>query len=135
MMHFVAMLICHTSKRGDDLTLRVYFFNNGLIKSLTALDIPENTKPDMFKLISIIMVFLVKRVIFANQWGMIKKFCLGHLQRIKDSKTMFNYVYCLRSILQHETISTQDIIKHKVMEFLHDSLDSPIHQYHAGCAL
>jgi hypothetical protein len=41
---------------------------------LTALDIPENTKPDMFKLISIIMVFLVKRVIFANQWGMIKKF-------------------------------------------------------------
>jgi hypothetical protein len=135
MMYFMAMLICETKKRGDDKGLRIYFFNNGLIKILTSLDISENIKQDMFKLLSIIMVFLVKRVIFANQWIIILKFCLGHLQRIKDNKTIFNYVYCLRTILMHETLSTQEIIKYKIIEFLHNSVDNPIHQYHVGCAL
>lgn len=81
------------------------------------------------------MVFMVKRVIYANQWSLIKKSCFAHLHLIKDSKTVFNYMYCLRSLLLHEPVSTHELIKYKVLDFVSNSLSYPVHQYHVGCTL
>lgn len=134
-VYFVAMLICQNHRRGEDMTLRKHFFTNSLVRALMELEIPLNSKPDIFKLLSIIMVFMVKRVVYANQWTLIKRACFAHLALLKDSKTVFNYMYCLRSVLLHETVTTQELLKYKVLEFITDSLNFPVHQYHIGCAL
>lgn len=129
------MLICQNNRRGNDLILRKHFFSHSLVRAILEIDVPSSSKSDIFKLMSIIMVFMVKRVVYANQWSLIKKACFQHLHHLKDSKTIFNYMYCMRSVLLHEPVSTHEIMKYKLLEFVSTSLNYPVHQYHVGCAL
>lgn len=63
LVYFMTILICQANKKPEDISLRKYFFTNKLVRSLSSIELPVSCKSEVYKLTSIVLVYLVKKVI------------------------------------------------------------------------
>lgn len=108
----------------------------GLLRRFLGLRVEKHSKPEIFFLFSVVLVYASRPIQGNKHLSAVKQFMMVHLSNIgSGEKTAFNYLHCLRIVLTNAAISNQEIVKHHVVEFIVANIEKYLNESHLVYAL